>query len=189
MWENIWIFALWHYVYFFSKNNLLSPNQSRLRSGDSYINQLLLNNHEILSAFDMGLEVCGIFLNICKAFDKVWHDGLIFKLLQNGICSEMTNILERPGYSCINQLLSGNHEILSAFNMGLKVFGIFLDIYKAFDKVWHDGLIFKLHQNGICSEIIIILQDFLSNRKQRVVLNGQCSSWADIHLGVPQGSI
>ena len=79
---------------FFSKNNLLSPNLSGFRLGDSCINQLLSVNHEILSAFDMGLKVCGIFLNISKAFDKVWHDGLIFKLRQNGICGEMINILE-----------------------------------------------------------------------------------------------
>ena len=71
---------------FFSKNNLLSPNQSGFRPGDSCINQLLSINHEILSAFDIGLEVCGIFLDISKAFDKVWHDELIFKLRQNGIC-------------------------------------------------------------------------------------------------------
>ena len=95
----------------------------------------------------------------------------------------------RSGDSCINQLLSINHEILNAFDKGLEVRGIFLDISKAFDKVWHDGLIFKLRQNGISGDIINILQDFLRNRKQRVVLNGQCSSWADVNAGVPQGSI
>ena len=55
--------------------------------------------------------------------------------------------------------------------MGVDVRGIFLDISKAFDEVWHDGLIFKLRQNGICGETINILEDFLSDRKQRVVLN------------------
>ena len=73
--------------------------------------------------------------------------------------------------------------------MGLEVCGILLDIHKAFEKVWHDELIFKLHQNGIYGEIINILADFLSDKKQRVVLNGQCSPWADIHAGVPRGSI
>ena len=54
----------------------------------------------------------------------------------------------------------------------------------------HDGLIFKLRQNGICSEMINILEDFLSDRKQGVILNGQCSSWDDdIHTRVPQGYI
>ena len=94
-------------------------------------------------------------------------------------------ILERE--TC--QLLSINHVILNHFDKGLEVCGIFLDISKAFPKVWHDGLIFKMRQNGITADVINILQDFLHNRKQRVVLNGQCSSWADANVGFPQGSI
>ena len=46
-----------------------------------------------------------------------------------------------------------------------------------------------MRQNGICGDLINILNDFLTNRKQRVVLNGQCSSWVDIRAGVLQGSI
>ena len=95
----------------------------------------------------------------------------------------------RSGDSSINQLVSINHEILNAFDKGLEVRGMFLDISKAFDKAWRDGLIFKLRQNGISGDTINILQDFLRNRKQRVVLNGQCSSWAGVNAGVPQGSI
>ena len=86
-------------------------------------------------------------------------------------------------------MLSINHEILSAFDIGLEVRGLFLDISKAFDKVWHAGLIYKLRQNCICGDLINILNDFLTNRKQRVVLNGQCSSWVDVRAGVPQGSV
>ena len=56
---------------FFSNNNVLSPNQSEFRPGDSYINQLLSINHESLSVFDRGLNVPGVFLDISKAFDKV----------------------------------------------------------------------------------------------------------------------
>ena len=88
----------------------------------------------------------------------------------------------RPGDSCINQLLSINHEILSAFDIGLEVRGLFLDVSKAFDKVWHAGLTYKLRQNSICGDLINILNDFLTNRKQRVVLNGQCSSRDDIRV-------
>ena len=62
--------------YLFSDNNLFSTNQSGFRSGDSCINQLLSINHEILNAFDKGLDVRGIFLDISKAFDKLWQDGL-----------------------------------------------------------------------------------------------------------------
>ena len=95
----------------------------------------------------------------------------------------------RPGDSWINQLLSINHKILNAFDIGLEVCGLFLDVSKVFDKVWHAGLIYKLRQNGIWGDLINILNNFLSNRKQRLVLNGQCSSWVDIWTGVPQGSI
>ena len=64
-----------------------------------------------------------------------------------------------------------------------------MDISKVFDKVWHEGLIFKLKQNGISGELLHILYDFLSNRKQKVVLNGQNSSWTNVHAGLTQGSI
>ena len=67
--------------------------------------------------------------------------------------------------------------------------GIFLDISKAFDKVWHKGIIFKLQQNGISGKLLRVLSDFLKDRKQRVILNGQFSSWTSVNAGVPQGSI
>ena len=67
--------------------------------------------------------------------------------------------------------------------------GVFLDISKAFDKVWFKGLIYKLKQNGISGKLLSLIIDFLSNRKQRVVLNGKYSSWTNIEAGVPQGSI
>ena len=67
------------------------------------------------------------------------------------------------------EILSINNEILSAFDIGLEVRGIFLDISKAFDKAWYYGLVFKLRQNSLCGEMINILKDFLSYRKQRVI--------------------
>ena len=67
--------------------------------------------------------------------------------------------------------------------------GVFLDISKSFDKVWHKGLIYKLKQNGISGKLLNLIIDFLSNRKQRVVLNGKYSSWTNIEARVAQGSI
>ena len=60
---------------------------------------------------------------------------------------------------------------------------------KAFDKVWHQGLILKLKQNGVRGHLLKLLSDYLSNRYQRVVINGQNSEWASIFSGVPQGSV
>ena len=53
---------------------------------------------------------------------------------------------------------------------------VFLDISKAFDKVWHKELIFKLSQNGVSGNLLDILYGFLNDRKQGVVLNGQKST-------------
>ena len=53
----------------------------------------------------------------------------------------------------------------------------------------HEGIIFKLKQNGISAGLLNILSDFPKNRKQRIMLNGQSSSWTNVNVGVPQGSI
>ena len=63
---------------FFTENNLISPNQSGFKPGDSCINQLLSITLEIYKSFDDGLEIRGIFLDISKRFDKVWHEAKLF---------------------------------------------------------------------------------------------------------------
>ena len=60
---------------------------------------------------------------------------------------------------------------------------------KAFDRVWHQGLIHKLNSYGVQGRLLTLLKNYLSNRSQRVVLNGQTSDWAEIKAGVPQGSV
>ena len=64
-----------------------------------------------------------------------------------------------------------------------------LDISKAFDKIWHEGIIFKLKQNGISGNLLKRLADFFKDMKQRVLVNGQVSNWADVTATVPQRSI
>ena len=100
---------------------------------------------------------------------------------QSGFC---------PNDSCIYQLYSIVQSIYSDFdhNPSLEVRGNFLDISKAFDKVWHEGLLYKLESIGISGNLILF-RSFLNNRYQRVVINVQHANWAPILAGVPQGSI
>ena len=92
-----------------------------------------------------------------------------------------------PGDSFIAQLLSIIHEIQTALdeNPTVDVRGVFLDISKVSDKVWHDEIIFKLKGYGAESELPSLLKN-LENQEQRVVLNGQKSEWRKIMPGVPQ---
>ena len=85
--------------------------------------------------------------------------------------------------------MSITHEIYTFFDEGHEVRGVFLDISKASDRVWLDGIVFKLTQNGISGNLLKLLRDFLSERRQRVVLNGKASTWTNVTAGVPQGSI
>ena len=77
-----------------------------------------------------------------------------------------------------NELISHNQsgfkpDIYQSLDDDLETRGIFLDISKAFDKVWHEDLLFKLKQNGISANLLNVITDFLYQRKQGVVLNGQ----------------
>ena len=96
-----------------------------------------------------------------------------------------------PGDSCVHRLLSITHDIYKAFdaNPSLDVRGVFLDLSKAFDRVWHDGLMHKLKKFGIYGNYYELIHSFLSDRHQRVALNGQSSKRSHIKAGVPQGSI
>ena len=89
--------------------------------------------------------------------------------------------------SCEYQLLSTVHEIYASFdgNLPVDVRAAFLDISKAFDRVWHDRLIYKMKLLGITGPPLKLIQSFLNNRLQRVVLNGQNSSWTPVFAGIP----
>ena len=85
-------------------------------------------------------------------------------------------------------LISKIHEAFENSKC-LEVRAVFLDISKAFDKVWHEGLIFKLKQNGISGKLLKFSESYLYYRKQRVMINGSYSDYANIESGVHQGSV
>ena len=74
-------------IKYLNDNNILNGNQSRFRPGDSFLRQLLSIAHKIYKTFDENpsLEVRTVLLDLPKVFDKVWHDGLMYKLKRLGI--------------------------------------------------------------------------------------------------------
>ena len=80
-----------------------------------------------------------------------------------------------------------NHHFIVVHRLNTRA--TFLDISKAFDKVWHQGLLFKLKSYGVERSLFGLLENYLENTKQRIILHGQCSSLKNIVLGVPQGSV
>ena len=125
---------------------------------------------------------------ICsKIFERFIYNELFTFFTDNKLISPNQSRF-RPRDSCVNQLLAITHEICKSFDDGLEMRGVFVDISKAFDKVWHEGLLFKLSLNGISGNISKLLGNFLYCCKQPVVLIGQHLSWENVNAGVPQGS-
>ena len=94
-----------------------------------------------------------------------------------------------PGDSTTFQLLHTYHMFCEAVDGGKEVRVVFCDISKASDRVWHRGLIHKLRDIGCSDRLLNWFSSYLSNRRQRVIYNGQASEWTFVKAGVPQGSI
>ena len=122
-----------------------------------------------------------------KSFERIIYNTIFEYLTTNELISDNQSGF-KLGDSCVNQILSITHEIYQSLDNGLEVRGVFLDISKAFDKVWHEGLTLKLNQYGILENLLRLMKCFLKNRTQFVVLNRQTAYWANVLAGVPQGS-
>ena len=89
----------------------------------------------------------------------------------------------------MNQLVDIYNTFCKALDDGLEVRAVFCDVSKAFDRVWHKGLLLKLSSVGITGKLLDWFCNYLSDRKQRVVLPKDKSEWISISAGVLQGSI
>ena len=130
-------------------------------------------------------------LPICsKIFEGIIFNS-IFQFVEENKLLNVNQSGFQPGDTCEYQLLLIVPNTYVGFdqNSTLEVRLFFLDISKAFDKVWHEGLIHKMENMGFASSILKSIQSFLSNRYQRVTINGQTLDWLPILAGVPQRSI
>ena len=141
-------------------------------------NRQLKSNYRPISL----LPICG------KILEKIIFDNLYHFLNLNNLISKNQSGF-RPGDSTIYQLIDITSNIYESFEKYDETRALFLDISKAFDKVWHEGLLYKLKCNGISGNLFNLLENYLNHRYQRVVLNGMSSEWRSINAGVPQGSV
>ena len=123
-----------------------------------------------------------------KVFEKLVNNRIVDHLEKCGLFSDFQYGF-RSSRSTADLLTVVSDRITGAFNRSGATRAVALDISKAFDTVWHAGLLHKLKSYGISGQIFGLISSFLSNRRLRVVLDGKPSQEYLVNAGVPQGSI
>ena len=125
---------------------------------------------------------------ICKIMESIVRDIIMDNFLSNDLLSNNQYGFIK-GRSTVIQLLKIMDEWTYNLDKGIQIDVIYTDFEKAFDKVPHQRLISKLEAYNLNSTLLLWIQDFLCNRKQRVIVNGTYSQWYRVESGIPQGSI
>ena len=125
---------------------------------------------------------------VSKVFEKLVNKRIVDHLEKCGLFSDFQYGF-RSSRSTADLLTVVSDRIARAFNRSGATQAVALDISKAFDKVWHAGLLHKLKSYGISSQIYGLISSFLNNRQLRVILGGKYSQEYPVNAGVPQGSI
>jgi ribonucleases P/MRP protein subunit RPP40 len=123
-----------------------------------------------------------------RLFEQIIKDYLV-KFLEENELIRNSQYGFRKGKSCASNLIVFWNYITEQLDKGYSMDVILLDLAKAFDKVSHKKLIHKLKCKGIGGSLILWIENWLKDRRQRVVLRGEFSEWESVLSGVPQGSV
>ena len=125
---------------------------------------------------------------LCKVMEHIILSNMWKHLHKHNIILHFQHGFQ-SGLSCESQLIETVHDWMTAMDNKTQIDAILLDFAKAFDKVPHLRLLSKLTSYGITGNTQNWIKSFLSNRKQRVSVNGALSDITDVTSGVPQGSV
>ena len=125
---------------------------------------------------------------VSKVFEKLVNNRIADHLEKCGLFCDFQYGF-RSSRSTADLLTVVSDRIARAFNRSGATRAVALDISKAFDRVWHAGLLHKLKSYGVSGQIFGLISSFLSNRWLRVVLDGISSQEYPVNVGVPEGSI
>ena len=125
---------------------------------------------------------------VCKVMETIIRDSLLFHLVESQLISKQQHGFV-PKKSCTTNLLETIDFVTLNMSKKRPVDIVFLDFSKAFDKVSHRSLLYKLEAYGIQGRALTWIKAFLSKRRQRVILGNSFSEWSDVLSGVPQGSV
>ena len=124
----------------------------------------------------------------CKLLEHIICKHILIHLESHDILTDKQHGF-RSGHSCESQLLITAHDLIQNFDQNLQTDVVILDFSKAFDTVPHDRLLSKLEHYGIDKQINTWISEFLHNRTQSVLVNGETSNPVSVDSGVPQGSV
>ena len=124
---------------------------------------------------------------VSKIFEKLLNNRIVAHLEKYDLFSDFQYSFKSSG-STADLVTVLSDRIARAFNRSGATQAVALDISKAFDRVWHAGLLHKLKSYGISGQIFGLISSFLSNRQLRVVLDWMSSQEYPVNVGVPQAS-